>query len=143
MAARDTTTEVQTDTVKIQSPKGSQRPHVSVIVNSDLSEPVHGFVNFLREHAVVGVAVGFIIGLQAQTFMKQLLDSFLSPLLDLLLGDVTSKQLKLVLGDKSAIFAWGKFIYALVSFLFVLLFIYAIIKFLKLDKLDKPQVKKK
>lgn len=143
MANKDSTKTVQTDTVKIESPKGSRRPHVSVIVTPELAEPVHGFVNFLREHAVVGVAVGFIIGLQAQTLMKQLVESFLTPLLNLFLGDVNKKQTVLSLGDKSATFAWGKFVYSLVAFLFVLLAVYLIIKLLKLDRLEKPAVKKK
>lgn len=143
MANKDSTKAVQTDTVKIESPKGSRRPHVSVIVTPELAEPVHGFVNFLREHAVVGVAVGFIIGLQAQTLMKQLVESFLTPLLNLFLGDVNKKQTVLSLGDKTATFAWGKFVYSLVAFLFVLLAVYLIIKLLKLDRLEKPAVKKK
>lgn len=143
MAKHDSTQGVQTDTVKIESPKGSKRPHVSVVVSPELSEPVHGFVNFLREHAVVGVAIGFIIGLQAQTLMKQLVDSFLTPLLNLFLGDVTKKQAVFSLGNKTATFAWGKFVYSLVAFLFVLLAVYVIIKILKLDRLEKSAAKKK
>ncbi|MEO6513751.1 MAG: MscL family protein [Candidatus Saccharimonadales bacterium] len=142
MATDDTTKEVQTETVKIQSPKGSRRPHVSVIVSSDLTDPVHGFVTFLRDHAVVGLAVGFIIGLQAQTLMKQLVDSFLTPLLNLFLGDVNKKQTTLSLADKTATFAWGKFVYSLVAFLFVVLAIYVIVKVLNLDKLENPKRKK-
>ena len=143
MVKHDSTQGVQTDTVKIESPKGSKRPHVSVIVGDELSQPVHGFVNFLREHAVVGVAIGFIIGLQAQTLMKQLVDSFLTPLLNLFLGDVNKKQTLLSLGNKTATFAWGKFVYSLVAFLFVLLAVYLIIKILKLDRLEKTASKKK
>jgi large conductance mechanosensitive channel len=142
MPKLDTTQETQVDTVKIQSPKGSKRPHVSVIVSDELAEPVHGFVNFLREYAVVGVAIGFIIGLQAQTLMKQLVDSFLTPLLNLLVGNVQSKQTMLSIGDKTATFEWGKFVYSFVSFLFILLFIYLIIKLFKLDRLGKKKGKK-
>lgn len=142
MANNDTTQATQTDTVKIQSPKGSKRPHVSVIVSSDLSEPVHGFVNFLRDYAVVGLAVGFIIGLQAQTLMKQLVDSFITPFLNLLVGDMQSKQTTLALGTKSATLAWGKFIYSFVSFLFVVLFVYLIVKLFKLDRLGAKKEKK-
>src|SRR5690348_1288905 len=142
MAERDTTQAVQTDTVKIQSPKGSKRPHVSVVVSDELVEPVHGFVNFLREYSVVGVAVGFIIGLQAQTLMRQLVDSFITPPLNLLVGDVQSKRTVLSLGEKTATFAWGKFVYSFVSFVFIVLFIYLIIKLLKLDRLGKKETKK-
>jgi large conductance mechanosensitive channel len=142
MAKHDTTQDSQTDTVKIQSPKGSKRPHVSVVVSGELAEPVHGFVNFLREYSVVGLAVGFIIGLQAQTLMKQLVDSFITPLLNLMVGDVQSKQTMLSVGEKTATFAWGKFIYSFVSFVFILLFIYLIVKLFKLDRFGKKKDKK-
>jgi large-conductance mechanosensitive channel len=143
MATDDSTKGFQTETVKIQSPKGSHRPKVSVVVSSELADPVHGFVTFLRDHAVVGLAVGFIIGLQAQTVMKQLVDSFVTPLLSLLLGhDLANKHFTVGSGASAATFAWGKFIYVLISFLSVLLAVYVIVKVLKLDKLDKPKKKK-
>jgi large-conductance mechanosensitive channel len=73
--------------------------------------------------------------------MKQLVDSFLTPLLNLVLGEVNKKVTVLSLGDKTATFAWGKFVYSLVAFLFVLLAIYVIIKVLKLDRLEKSNKK--
>src|SRR5581483_8726146 len=72
-------------------------------------EQFGGFVKFLRDHAVVGVAIGFIVGLQAQTLIKQLVDSFVTPLLTLLVGpDLQNKRL--VLHNAASVsFAWGKF----------------------------------
>lgn len=131
--------------IKITQPRGSRkRSHVTVLLEPDdlVREQAVGFINFLREHAVVGLAVGFIIGLQAQTLMKQLVDSFITPLLNLWLGDVMSKQFTVSSGSGTVAFTWGKFIYSVVTFLFVLLFVYVIIKALKLDKLDKPKEKK-
>lgn len=100
-------------------------------------EQVGGFVTFLRDHAVVGVAIGFIIGLQAQTLVKQLVESFVTPLLTLMVGpDLIHKQW--VADSRThVVFTWGEFLYTLADFLAVLLFIYLVVKFLKLDKLDK------
>jgi large conductance mechanosensitive channel len=128
--------------VHITQPKvqGKHAPKITVLVAPDdfAREQVGGFVNFLRQYAVVGLAVGFIVGLQAQTVMKQLVESFITPMLNFLLGqDLMKKQFTIGSGASAAAFTWGKFIYALVNFLFVLLFIYLIVKLLKLDKLDK------
>lgn len=133
--------------VKITHPPGNRKhPHVTVLLDSDdiVREQVGGFVNFLREYAVVGLAVGFIIGLQAQTLMKQLVDSFITPMLSVWLGkDLINRQFTIGTGSNAVAFTWGKFIYALVSFIFVVFFIYLIVKLFKLDKFSKPKKAKK
>jgi len=98
---------------------------------------VGGFIDFIREHAVVGVAIGFIVGLQAQTLIKQLVTSFVTPLLNLIVGSGLQKKEWVIDGKSSLAFAWGALVYSLIDFLFVLLFIYLIVKLFKLDKLDK------
>jgi large-conductance mechanosensitive channel len=97
---------------------------------------VGGFVHFMREKAVVGLAVGFIVGQQAQGLIKQLVDSFINPWLTIIVGSKLQERVAYVGGEP---FAWGKFVYVFINFLFVLLAIYFIIKFFKLDKLDLPK----
>lgn len=105
---------------------------------------VDGFVTFLREKAVVGLAVGFIVGQQAQGFIKQLVDSFITPVLNVIVGsNLAERKFEIIGGDKSTVVAWGKFIYVSINFFVVLVAIYVIIKFFKLDKLDMPKEKKK
>lgn len=101
---------------------------------------VGGFVHFLREKAVVGLAVGFIIGQQAQGLIKQLVDSFINPWINIMVGSKLQKEATIVAGET---FSWGKFLYVLINFLLVLVAIYAIIKLFKLDKLDLPKEEKK
>jgi large-conductance mechanosensitive channel len=129
--------------IRIEQPKSSRssKPNVAVIVGSDLN-PVNGFVDFLREHAIVGLAVGFAIGTQAQSLVKQLTDSFISPLLSLIIkGNIQTKQsIVHIAGRTSQPFTWGKLIYAFINFLFVMVVIYALIKLFNLDKLDKPKI---
>ena len=127
--------------IKITQPKGKKHPHVTVLLESDelVKEQVGGFVNFLRERGVVGLAVGFIIGLQAQTLMKQMVDSFLTPLLDFWFRNLSGKQITLHTDTTVLALTWGKFVYSLITFLFVLLFVYLIVKILRLDKLDKKK----
>ncbi|PIZ62996.1 hypothetical protein COY17_01460, partial [Candidatus Saccharibacteria bacterium CG_4_10_14_0_2_um_filter_52_9] len=56
-------------TIRIEQPSSERgrKPKVSVVVGNTTDEFVGGFVDFLREHAVVGLAIGFVIGVQAQT----------------------------------------------------------------------------
>ena len=96
-----------------------------------------GFINFLSEHAVVGVAIGFIVGLQAQTLIKQLVSSFVTPLFSLLVGQNLQNDRITIHGTDPVVFAWGAFLYTLADFVVVLLFIYLVVKIFRLDKLDK------
>lgn len=139
-----TTITTTGNTVKVTPPKGNsnRRQRVSVVVSPD--ELVGGFVNFLREHAIVGLAVGFAIGAQAQTLVKTLVSSFIDPSFQLLFGQALSKRtFTLHFRSHVADFGWGAFIYGLLNFLFVLGAIYCIVKLLNLDKLDKPKEGKK
>ena len=54
-------------TIRIEQPKSQRKPKpkVAVVVAQEIN-PVSGFVGFLREHAVVSLAVGFAIATQAQ-----------------------------------------------------------------------------
>lgn len=114
-------------------------PHITVLLDDPqdaVRQQVGGFVHFLREKAVVGLAVGFIVGQQAQGLIKQLVDSFINPWLNIIVGSKLQDRHAVVAGET---FAWGKFVYVFVNFLLVLFAIYFIIKFFKLDKLDLPK----
>lgn len=126
-------------TVHIESPNGQSKPKISIIVGPD--EVVSGFVGFLREHAIVGLAVGFVIATQVQAIVKQLTDGFINPLFTLFFGGktLTTRTFTLHFHGRHADFVWGSVVYALIDFLFVMAVIYAIIKLFNLDKLDKPK----
>jgi large-conductance mechanosensitive channel len=115
---------------------------VGEVVGGVVGSPVAGFVEFLREHAIVGLAVGFVLATQVQAVVKQLIDSFVNPLFKLLLpGDkaLSDRKFTLHFDGRHADFGWGAVAYALLDFLFIAVMIYAIIKIFKLDKLDKQK----
>ncbi|HEY8999490.1 MAG TPA: MscL family protein [Candidatus Saccharimonadales bacterium] len=115
---------------------------VSAVTPDVLAQPVGGFVTFLREHAIVGLAVGFVIGSQVQGLVKQATDSFINPLFELLFSGnkaLSMRTFTLHFGSRHANFAWGALAYDLMDFLFVLLAIYIVIKLFSLDKLDKKK----
>jgi large-conductance mechanosensitive channel len=132
-------------TIRFEQPRSSrQQPqHKPVIIVGPEIHPVSGFVDFLREHAVVGLAIGFVIGTQVQTLVKQLVSSFIDPLFKLLFGEALSQRtFTLHWHSRAAQFGWGAFVYGLLDFVFVLAAVYALVKFLQLDKLDQPRKQK-
>lgn len=101
---------------------------------------LQGFVDFIRSQGVVGLAIGFVIGTQAKALVDQMSNSFVNPLLGLIVGSgdgLTSKTFDLTLSDKTATFTWGAFVYSLINFLIIAAIIYFTFRILRLDKLDK------
>lgn len=128
--------------VKAQVKGGKMKGHnVTVLLDADdvVLDQVHGFVNFLRENAIVGLAVGFVAGAQAQAVVKTLVDSFLTPALQMVFGGDLQKQQFHSNFLHGGNFGWGKLVYALINLIFVLAAVYALIKIFKLDKLQKPK----
>jgi large conductance mechanosensitive channel len=146
--ARDSETrivETPSGDVKVTQPKGRRHTGVTVLLDSDdiLREQVGGFTNFLREYAVVGLAVGFIVGQQANAVVKQLVASFIDPWLKVLFGQDLSKATATVHhGTTDVPVPWGAFVYTFIEFIFVAVTIYLVVKLFRLDKLKKPKEKK-
>ncbi len=121
-----------------------RRKGVTVLLDSDdiLREQVGGFTNFIREYAVVGLAVGFIIGQQANAVMKQLVASFVDPWLRVLFGPSLEKRVIILHHESTPVeMPWGAFVYAFIEFFCVAIIIYLVVKLLRLDKLKKPKEK--
>jgi large-conductance mechanosensitive channel len=116
-------------------------PAVDALLDTDdvVREQFGGFVTFIREHAVVGLAVGFVIGTQAQKVMTQLVESFIKPGINVLIGGANLDKRKFYFGGED--FLWGAMVYVLLNLIVVLATIYILIKVFKLDKLDKPKTK--
>lgn len=103
---------------------------------------VHGFVEFLREQSVVGLAIGLVLGTQAKALVDQLIASFINPLVGLLLpgqGALDKKIFVIHLNGKAATFGWGAFVIAILTFVIVAAVVYFVFKGLGLDKLDKKK----
>lgn len=102
--------------------------------------PFTGFTEFIRQQGVVGLAVGLVLGTQIKLVVDTFIASFLNPILGIILpgsGDLSQKTFALDVGDQQAVFAWGQFVYVLISFVAVAVIIYYIVKSLRLDKLAK------
>ena len=118
-----------------------------VIVLPPIKAPgwLQGFVDFVREQGVVGLAVGLILGVAAKSVVDSLVQNIFNPIIGLLYGggDFSSKYacLKSVAGECQSKLGYGTFLNAVMSFFIVAAIVYFVVKKLKLDKLDlkKPQ----
>lgn len=102
-----------------------------------------GFVDFIRTQGVIGLAVGLAIGTAAGDTVKKLVEGFINPIVQFLVGSstLTGASWQLQLWGRTADFKWGAFISSLITLLATALVIYIIVHFLKLNKLDKEKDK--
>jgi len=103
-----------------------------------------GFMTFIREQGVVGLAVGLAIGTAAGASVKVIVDNFVSPLVALMTRGVDLNSLKWVImeaDDKNAEVAigWGAIVSSLITLIATALVIYLVIHLAKLDRMDKKK----
>ena len=124
--------------IRLVADKGKKTTPVKVFVEPDdvLREQAGGFADFLKEYAVVGLAIGFIVGQQANAVVKQFVDSFVQPLLQFIFGEsLTDQHATIHHGHQPITVLWGRFLYIFIEFLFVAVAVYFVIRLLRLDKL--------
>ena len=112
------------------------------VVGKQVKGSVVGFVDFLRNYSVLALAVGFVLGTQVQTVVKQFITSFVDPTFKLLFpGDqvLSARKFTLHFDGRHADFGWGAVVYDIIDFLFITFIVYTVIRLFRLDKLDKPK----
>lgn len=96
-----------------------------------------GFVDFIREQGVVGLAVGFILGGAVSKVVTSLVNDVINPVLGIILGAADLSGMKLVVGPAELMY--GNFLTALIDFAVIAGVVYFGVKQLGLDKLDKKK----
>jgi large conductance mechanosensitive channel len=122
--------------------KGAATARRNLLHRLGLDKHMSGFMNFVREQGVVGLAVGLILGVQVKAVVDQLVASFVNPVIGLVLpgkGGLAEKTFTLSVLSKKAVFEYGAFISVMISFLTVAAVVYLAVKALKLENLDKKK----
>ncbi|MDP4001733.1 MAG: large conductance mechanosensitive channel protein MscL [bacterium] len=99
---------------------------------------MRGFMDFIREQGVVGLAVGFILGGAVSKVVTALVTDIINPLLSMLLGAAGGLK-EASFGIGSAQILYGDLISVVIDFVVVALVVYFGIKAIGLHKLDKPK----
>lgn len=97
-----------------------------------------GFINFIREQGVVGLAIGFILGGAVSKVVSSFVTDIVNPLLSLILGATGGlKTAAIEIG--SAKILYGDFITVVIDFVVVALVVYYGVKIIGVQKLDKSK----
>lgn len=93
-----------------------------------------GFLDFVRERGVMGLAIGFVLGSAVQKVVTAFVNDIVNPFVGILLGRADGIK-TFAIGN----FLIGDFIAVLIDFLILAFIIYLVFKLLGLEKLDKPK----
>ena len=107
-----------------------------------VNSSANGFIEFIRERGVVGIAIGLAIGTVSSGTLKTIVEGFVTPLVNLLVGTqdkLESQKWHVNIGGREADFLWGSALSALITLLATIFVIYVIVRFAKLDKIDKKK----
>jgi large conductance mechanosensitive channel len=104
----------------------------------EVKNQMKGFIEFVREQGVVGLAVGFILGGAVSKVVSSLVTDLINPLLGIVLGAAGDLSQASIVVGKSQIM-WGKFLNTTIDFVIIALVVYFGVKGLGLDKLDKKK----
>jgi len=93
-----------------------------------------GFMQFIREQGVVGLATGFILGGAVSKLVTALVNDIVNPIIGAILGSAEGLKAMtigpILLGDFVAVF---------IDFVIVAAVVYFVVKGLGLDKMDKSK----
>lgn len=110
-------------------------------------KPFQGFIDFVREQGVVGLAVGFIVGTSAAVLVKSIVTNLINPVIGLVTGGIDLSHKTVCLNTINGVckntLNYGQFLSDLITFILILGVVYFVIKSLRLEKLDKPKPEKK
>lgn len=106
-------------------------------------EHTGGFVSFVREQGVVGLAVGLAIGVSAGAAVKSIVDNFINPIVGFILGGLDLSKMAwktgLTRGGHELVFGWGAILSAIITLLATAFVIYWLVHIIRLDRLDKAK----
>lgn len=130
-----TTAKIKAQAARTKSKERAKK--ISTVPQSGL----HGFVEFIREKGVVGLAIGLAIGTAASGLVTQIVNAVIVPMIGLIVGKegLAGLNTTVTVGDRSEIFAFGTLVDALIKFIAIAAVIYFVVLGLKLDRFDKKK----
>lgn len=110
------------------------------MAKKNITSGLNGFLNFIREQGVVGLAIGLIMGVAVKDAVDGLVIGIVNPIIGLLLPGIgTLDQASIKVGDQNIV--WGLFASNLLNLVVIAALIYFVVKGVGLEKLDKSKDK--
>lgn len=108
-----------------------------------MNKQLNGFMAFVREQGVIGLAVGLAIGTQAGVAVQAIVKGLINPLVSFVVGDTKGLEnatWTIYKGaDRQLVIGWGGVVSALITLMAVAAVIYYVVHGLKLDRIDKKK----
>jgi Large-conductance mechanosensitive channel len=122
---------------KVKAGEKEEKEEKKSVVSAGVSKlkgGTSGFMTFIKEQNIVGLAVGLVLGTHAGALVNSLVNNVFMPPIGLLLGSTEGlRGWTIALGDTGAEMALGAFLNDLINFIILAFVIYIVIKLLKLD----------
>ncbi|MEK7600035.1 MAG: MscL family protein [Patescibacteria group bacterium] len=102
-----------------------------------MSKQLKGFIEFIKEQGVVGLAVGLAIGAQVGLTVTAIVKGLVDPIIGFIIGDthgLSAAKFTITAGDRSMTILWGLIASSLITLLAVSALIYFFVTGLKLDQ---------
>ncbi|MDP7181432.1 MAG: MscL family protein [Candidatus Woesearchaeota archaeon] len=94
------------------------------------------FKEFLNQYAIIGMAMGFVMGAASKDLMKSLVTNIIMPIITPFVPEGGWATSQLVIGP--FVFKWGPFVAELLNFLILAVLVFIIAKkVLKMEKVGK------
>lgn len=95
-----------------------------------------GFLDFIREQGVVGLAVGFLLGGAVSKTVTSFVTDIVNPIIGAIFGAAGNlNAATFTLGG--ATIAWGNFVSTIIDFLIIALVVYVGVRVLGIGRADK------
>jgi len=91
-----------------------------------------GFMKFIREQGVAGIAVGFILGGAISAWVASLVDGIINPLIAALVDTSSLSASTVTVGG--AVLEWGDLLAVTINFIVIAAVVYWGVRALKLDR---------
>ena len=103
-----------------------------------MSKHLKGFLEFVREQGVIGLAIGFILGGAVAKVVAALVADIINPLIGVVLGNAAGlKDMTVSVGGAKLMV--GDFVSILIDFVVVALVVYVTVKVMGFDRLDRKK----
>lgn len=109
-----------------------------------MSEKLAGFMDFVREQGVVGLAVGLTVGAAVTAFVNSIVNNLVNPIIGWILpghGSLSSHYVCLESQNGACVnkMSVGSVIASFLNFMAIAAVVYFVVKGLGLDKIDKKK----
>ena len=102
------------------------------------------FKDFIAKGNVMDMAVGIIIGAAFTAIVGSLVADLINPIISLFMGgvDFSNMGIKLTEGEDGAVFAYGKFIMAIINFIVIAFVVFMLVRAMNKSKKAEEEAPK-